>query len=108
MGYYITETGKYYEGDKANKHHIEITKKPSVSHSWDGSVWNMDIEIHKEMKITKLDKLYATWFKFKRTMSPQNIRNSYWDTVDAINAGTTAEEIDTTYTDNEKDVLGLV
>jgi hypothetical protein len=101
MAYYVDEVGNYYEGDKLSVIHTEVPERPSSIYVWNGSEWILDIEIHKQNVILELDHLFSEWFKFKRTLSPQNIRTIYWDGVDAINAGTTVEEIDTIF-DNIK------
>src|SRR5210317_1015704 len=93
MGYWIDEVGNYYEGARLSIIHDEVPKRPSQIYTWSGTEWVIDIEIHKRNVILELDQMFSEWFKFKRTLSPQNIRDTYWNGVDDINGGTTVEEI---------------
>jgi len=97
MGFFITSQNKYYEGDRANINDIEVTQRPSRFYDWNGSAWIFNLDIYKQKKILQLDEVFSEWFKFKRTLSPQNIRDAYWDGVDDINAGTSQSEVDTAY-----------
>lgn len=39
MGYYIDETGAYYEGDKASPEDIDVLQRPDAGHAWVNGEW---------------------------------------------------------------------
>lgn len=39
MGYFIDLQGNYYEGDKANRKHTEVSKRPDNTYDWNGTEW---------------------------------------------------------------------
>ncbi len=44
MGFYINQTGNYYEGDKADSRDTEVTKRPTQYHVLSGETWELDLE----------------------------------------------------------------
>jgi hypothetical protein len=39
MGYFITPTSSYYEGDRAHQLDVEVPQRPSFTYDWDGAQW---------------------------------------------------------------------
>lgn len=47
MGYYITPSSIYYEGDRANINDKPCAQRPSPHHVWDGIGWRLDATSYK-------------------------------------------------------------
>lgn len=84
---------------------VHLDEAPSPEYVWSGDEWVFDLELYKPKIILELDQLYSKWFKFKRTLSPQNIRDTYWAGVNDITAATSTDEIDTILADIKLEVL---
>lgn len=39
MGFFIDSTGSYYENDRKSALDIEVPKRPTFQHIWDGNFW---------------------------------------------------------------------
>ncbi len=39
MGFYIDQSGRYYEGDKASDADSLVPQRPSYIHDWNGATW---------------------------------------------------------------------
>tara|TARA_R110000868_G_scaffold331698_2_gene592696 strand:- start:60 stop:407 length:348 start_codon:yes stop_codon:yes gene_type:complete len=39
MGYYITPSNSYYEGDKGHALDVEVPQRPSYLYDWNGAAW---------------------------------------------------------------------
>jgi hypothetical protein len=97
-------TGKVLGKYARNQPHIPgliYTEESENDYSiWTSTGWEDSLDEYKALKITELDNIYQNWFKFKKTLSPQNIFSSYSDTVDAINDSESIAEVDTVMSDN--------
>ena len=40
FGYFVTSSGAYYEGERANPSDTEVPRRPDYTCSWDGSSWD--------------------------------------------------------------------
>lgn len=47
MGYWITSSGSYYEGDSADFRDTAVPQRPSALHVWNGTAWALDIAAYK-------------------------------------------------------------
>lgn len=100
-----TQKGSYAK-PQPRKDLVYLENAPTPEHLWNGEAWVVSLQLYKEMKIEKLDNLFSEWFKFVRTLSPQNIRAAYWQTVDDIRNSATVPEVDIVYNNNEHEMLG--
>lgn len=69
MGYYVDQNGNYYEGDKADHRHIDVSKKPSPFHVYNMETkrWakDTDLESEAETNIKKSQIIENQLFIFK-------------------------------------------
>ena len=42
MGYYIDQTGNYYEGDRIDWRDTEVSRRPDYTHKWENDEWVLD------------------------------------------------------------------
>jgi len=47
IGFYMSASGFYYEGDRANVADIFVSQRPSAFHFWNGSRWELNLAAYK-------------------------------------------------------------
>ena len=93
MGYYINQSGDYYEGDRIGFDN-EISKRPDAKHTWNGTAWFADprtvANAPIDAQIVKLEDLQ------EQLLTPRAKRELYLGIITAlgldpaINPGTNA------------------
>lgn len=63
MGYFITPTGAYYEGDRAHALDVAVTQRPSIRHIWQNGAWALDATWLDRMAAIAVDAMDRLQFE---------------------------------------------
>ena len=88
MAYFLTKDGSYYEGDKVDPADIEVLRRPSPIHKWDGvGAWVQDVVFAAEQaRILAIDSAITTDTALAQFKTMTDAEFNAWFAANVTNA----------------------